>query len=150
MVHMNLSSYFQCLVVIYYIVMSSHAAYTLFLYIVHEFAYANIVPSWQWLLMHAFPCVLNTVRMGRNSLHFADNIFRYNFSNENVCILGQSSVKFVHKGLTDSKPVLGKIMVWHWTGEWMLVYLLMYICITWPQWVNTWMNKHIFGSVVVI
>ena len=40
------------------------------------------------------------------SRHFADDIFRRIFMNENFCILSKISLKFVHKGPIDDNLAL--------------------------------------------
>ena len=58
------------------------------------------------------------------------------------------SLKFVPKGPISNIPALVQIMAWHWPGnkplsEPMMVRLLTYICVTWPQWVKA--IQHIQG-----
>ena len=50
---------------------------------------------------------------------FADNIFKCIFSNENIWILIEFSLKFVPKGLIpiSNTPALGQIMAWHLLGD---------------------------------
>ena len=50
------------------------------------------------------PQLVNTLRSGQNSQHFADRILKWIFFNENHCILIQISQKFVPKGSTDTMP----------------------------------------------
>ena len=52
-------------------------------------------------------CSINTLRLRQDGFDFAD-IFTYNFSNENRCILIIISMKYVHKGLIDNDPVLAE------------------------------------------
>ena len=52
-----------------------------------------------------------------NSRHFADDIFKRIFSNENVRISIKISLKFVLQSPTDNKSVLVQIMSWRRTGE---------------------------------
>ena len=85
---------------------------------------------------------LNTLRPGQNWRHFADNIFKCIFLNENVWIPTKISLKFVPKGPINNIPALVQIMAWRRTGdkplsEPMMVRLPMHICLTQPQWVNT-------------
>ena len=51
-------------------------------------------------------------------------------------------LKFVSKGLINNIPALVQIMAWRRLGakplsEPMMFSLLMHICVTWPQWVNS-------------
>ena len=61
------------------------------------------------------------------------------------------SLKFIHKGLIDNISTLVQIMASGQTGakplsEPMLIILLMHICITWLQWVNTGRAEFILGE----
>ena len=73
--------------------------------------------------------------------HFADDIFKCIFLNENVWIPIKISLKFVPKCPINNNPSLVQIMVWRRTGtkplfEPMMGSLLTHICVTRPQWVN--------------
>ena len=86
--------------------------------------------------------VLNTLRPRQNGRHFADDIFKRIFLNENVWIPIKISLKFVPKGPINSIPALVQMMVWRRPGakplsEPMMVSLLTHICVTRPQWVNS-------------
>ena len=79
-----------------------------------------------------------TTRPRRNEQHFADDIFKHIFFNENVWISITISLKFVPMGLINDIPALVQIMVWRRLGdrpfsETLMVKLLTYICITPPQ-----------------
>ena len=83
---------------------------------------------------------LDTLRLGQNGCHFADDLFKYIF-NENVWISSKITLMFVPKGPIDNIPALVQIMAWRRPGdkplsEPMLVRLPMHICIAQPQWVN--------------
>ena len=52
----------------------------------------------------------------QNSRHFADDIFKWIFLDENRRILIRISLKLVPNGPIDDKPTLFQIMVWHRTG----------------------------------
>ena len=71
--------------------------------------------------------VFNQLRPRQNGHRFADDIFKCIFSNENVWILIKISLKFVPWCRPGDKPL----------SEPMMASLLMYICVTWPQWVKT-------------
>ena len=86
--------------------------------------------------------ILNTLRPRQNGRHFADNIFKCIFLNENVWIGIKNSLKFVPKGAINNIPTLLQIMAWRRSGdkplsESMLVSLPTHICIIRPQWVNS-------------
>ena len=55
---------------------------------------------------------LNTLRPGQNGRHFADNIFKCIFLNENVWIPIKISLKFFPKGPINNIPALVQIMAW--------------------------------------
>ena len=60
---------------------------------------------------------VNTLRPRRNEQHFADDIFKRIFFNENVWILIKISLKFVPKGPIYSIPALVQIMAWRRSGD---------------------------------
>ena len=90
---------------------------------------------------------VNTLRPRQNGCHFADDIFKCIFLNENVSIPIKISMKFVPKGPIKNNPALVQIMAWRRPGdkplsEPVMVSLLTHICVTRPQWVNVeWYNK---------
>ena len=55
-----------------------------------------------FILQHLYP--LNTLRPRQNERHFADNIFKYVFINENIWIQFNTSLKFVPKGPINDIP----------------------------------------------
>ena len=84
---------------------------------------------------------MNSLRPRKNGRHFADDIFKCIFLNENVWILIRISLKFVPQGPINNIPALVQIMAWRRRGNKplfgpMMVRLPMHICITRPQWVN--------------
>ena len=90
---------------------------------------------------HKTYSIFNTMRPRRNEQHFADDIFKRIFFNENVWITIKNSLKFVPKGPINNIPALVQIMAWRRPGdkplsEPMLVSLPTHICVTRPQWVN--------------
>ena len=103
----------------------------------------------QWRPRFLTPCdairpqwvrYVNVLRPRRNEQHFADDIFKRIFFNENVWILIKISLKFVPKGPINNIPALVQIMAWRRSGdkplsETMMVSLPTHICITRPQWV---------------
>ena len=87
--------------------------------------------------------VFNTLRPRRNEQHFADDIFKRIFFNENIWISIEISLKFVSKGPINNIPALVQIMAWRRSGDKplskpMMVSLLTLICVTRPQWVNVY------------
>ena len=82
-----------------------------------------------------------TLRPRQNGRHFADDIFKCIFLNENVWIPIEISLKFVPHGSINNIPGLVQIMAWRRPGdkplsEPMIVSLLTHICVTRPQWVK--------------
>ena len=74
-----------------------------------------------------------------NGRHFADDIFKCIFLNENVWIPIKVSLKFVPKGPINNIPALVQIMAWRRPGdkplsEPMVVSLPTHICVARPQW----------------
>ena len=83
----------------------------------------------------------NTLRPRQNGRHFPDDIFKLIFLNENLCILIETSLKFVPVGPINNIPALVHIMAWRRPGdkplsEPMMVSLLTHISVTRPQWVK--------------
>ena len=86
--------------------------------------------------------LVNTLRPRQNGHHFADDIFKCIFFNENIWILIKISLRIVPKGRINNIPALVQIMAWRRSGdkplsEPMIVSLPTHICVTRPQWVNT-------------
>ena len=84
--------------------------------------------------------VFITLRPRQNGSHFAADIFKCIFLNENVWISLMISLKFIAKVWINNIPSYVQRMDWCWPGnkplsETMIVSLLTHICITWPQWV---------------
>ena len=83
---------------------------------------------------------INTLRPRQNGRHFADNIFKCIFLNENVWISIKISQKFIPTDLISNNPALVPIMAWRRPGnkplsEPMTVSLPTHICVALPQWV---------------
>ena len=70
--------------------------------------------------------VVNTLRPKRNGQHFADDIFKRIFLNENVLISIKISLKFAPKSPINNIPALVQIMAWRRSGQWWLVYRCIY------------------------
>ena len=105
---------------------------------------------WHWLhnyqadvqAWNTFHKGINTLRLRQNGRHFADDIFKCIFLNENVWISIKISLKFVPWNHINNIPALVQKMAWRRPGdkplsEPMMVSLLMHICVTRPQWVKS-------------
>ena len=84
---------------------------------------------------------INTLRPIQNGRHFADDIFKWIFLNENVWIPIKISLKFVPRGPTNNITALVQIKAWRRPGDKplsgpMMVRLPTQICVTRPLWVN--------------
>ena len=87
--------------------------------------------------------VVNSLRPRQNGRHFADDVFKCIFLNENVWILLKISLKFVPKGPINNMPSLVQVMTWRRPGdkplsEPMLVSLLTHISVTRPISLDMW------------
>ena len=85
---------------------------------------------------------LNSLRLRQNGRHFADDVFKWIFLNENVWISLKISLKFVPKVPINNIPALVQIMARRCPydkplSEPMMVNLLMHICVALPQLVNS-------------
>ena len=94
----------------------------------------------------SFTKEVNTLRPRRNRRHFADDIFKCIFLNENVLISINISLKFIPNGPINNIPALDQIMAWRRPGdkslfEPMMIISLTHICVTRPQWVNPRLAK---------
>ena len=83
-------------------------------------------------------CLFNTLRPRQNGRHFADDIFKCIFLNENVWIPIKISMKFVPKGPINNIPALVQIIAWRRPGnkplsEPMMVVSPTHICVTRPH-----------------
>ena len=91
----------------------------------------------------------NTLRLWQNGRHFADDIFKGIFWNENVWIPIKFSLKFVPKGPINNIPALVQIMAWRRPddkplSEPMIVSLPTHICVTRPQSVKSVISEHMW------
>ena len=85
---------------------------------------------------------LNTLRPRPNGHHFADDIFKGIFLDENIWIPVKISLKFVPKGAINNIPALVQMMAWRRSGdrplsETMVVGLPTHICVIRSQWVKS-------------
>ena len=58
-----------------------------------------------------------SLTLRQNGCHFADDIFKCIFLNENICILLKILLKFVLKGWMKNIPALVQIMAWRRLGD---------------------------------
>ena len=84
---------------------------------------------------------IRTLRPRQNGRHFADDIFKCIFLNENVWFPIKISVNCVPKGPIDNNAALAQIMAWRRPGDKPLSEPIMFsstthICVTRPQWVK--------------
>ena len=89
---------------------------------------------------------INTLRPRQNGRLFADDCFKRIFLNENNRISIKISLKFVPKGPIINIPALVQRMAWRRSGdkplsEPMMVRSLTHICVTRPQWVDSFRIK---------
>ena len=87
------------------------------------------------------PQWVNTLRPRQNGRHFAENIFKCIYLNENAWIYRKISLKFIPNVRIYNIPSLVQIMAWHRPGakpfsEPIMVILSTHICVTRPQWVK--------------
>ena len=118
------------------------------LYVLHALAWKYICSasylleiSLHWSMDALLMCWQqnNTLRPGQNGRHFADDIFKCIFVNENVWIPIKISLKFVPEGPINNIAALVQIMAWRRPGdkplsEPMMVRLPTHISVTQPQW----------------
>ena len=90
----------------------------------------------------------NSLRPRQNRHHFADDVFKCNFLNENVWIPIKILLKFVPQCPINNIPALVQIMAWRRSGdkplsEPMMIGLLAHICVTRPQGVKYCPKKRV-------
>ena len=95
----------------------------------------------------------STVRPIRKRIHFAVNIFKCIFLNGDVWIWLKFHWSLFLRVQWRIFLALVQIMAWCWPGdkplsEAMMVRLLTYICVTWPQWVQILQSKSDFYHVI--
>ena len=104
---------------------------------------ANTINIHSWYKGHSGNDTgINTLRPRQDGRHFPDDIFKWNFVNENAWIPIKILLKFVPKDPINNIPALVQIMAWCRSGDKplsdsMMVNLLRHMCVTRPQWVNT-------------
>ena len=84
--------------------------------IVYLWCHWSRCPFWN-VLMFDWTEALNTLRPKQNGRHFADDIFKRIFLNENVWIPIKISLKFVPKDPINNIPALVQIMAWRRPGD---------------------------------
>ena len=96
--------------------------------------------------------LVNTLRLRQNGRHFADDIFKCIFLNENMWISIGISLNFQPKGPINNIPALVQIMPWHWPGDkpfFEVKSLLTHICVTRLQWVKYVKTRYWLHTTVV-
>ena len=106
-----------------------------------ENAFENVICKCRQFCSGLTMLTLNTLRPRQNGRHFADDMFKCIFLNENVWIPIKISLTFVPEGRINNIPALVQIMAWRRPGnkplsEPMMVSFPTHICVTRPQWVN--------------
>ena len=89
--------------------------------------------------------LINSLRPRRNRRHFADDIFKCTFLNENVLNSIKISPQFIPTGPINNSPVSVQITVWRRPGDKpiskpMMIILLTHICVTRPQRVKLYLT----------
>ena len=109
----------------------------------HHLYMTDTIRSTPSYIKHECPVIptINTLRPRKNGRHFADDIFKCIFLNENDWIPIKISLKFVPLGPINNIQALVQIMAWCRPGDkplsWpMMVRLPTHIYVTRPQWVN--------------
>ena len=91
-------------------------------------------------------CKDYSLKPRRNGRHFADDIFKWIFTNKRVCILIGISLKFVPKRQIGDKSELVQVMACRRKGDkplpepmltWFTMFTDAYICVTTGRWVNS-------------
>ena len=103
--------------------------------------FKQIIPEnvWKMLAILFQHYCVNTLRPRQDGRHFADDIFKCIFLNENFLIAIKISLKFVPKGPINNIPTIGsdngfsRRQAIIWTN---VSYLMTHICVTRPQWVK--------------
>ena len=106
--------------------------------------------------------LFNSLRLRQNGRHFADNVFKCIFLNENVWISLKISMKFVPKGLINNISPLVQIMAFenivcemaamtsHYLNQWWLVYWHIYALLGLDELINLYTPKKIMNNFRLI
>ena len=96
----------------------------------------------------------DTLRPRQNGRHFADDMFKCIFLNENVWIPIEISLKFVPRGSINNNPALFQIMAWRRPGdkplsESMMVSSLthIYASLGLNEWIPAWISNRMSRKV---
>ena len=109
-----------------------------------------------WFKLHEiiYGCSIhiNILRPRQNGRHFADDIFKWIFLNENVWIPIKMSLKIVPQGPINNILTLVQIMAWRRPGDKplsgpMMVRLPTHICVTRYQWVKSAVVQNIWPTI---
>ena len=109
---------------------------------IHEMKNFCSISIQLWRFLPLYWCkIFNSLRPRPNRHHFANDISKYIFENENEWISPRISLKFVPKVRINNIPALVQIMAWRRPGdkplsEPMMASILTHICVTQPQWVK--------------
>ena len=68
------------------------------------------------MLAFSYKEYINSLRPRQNRRHFADDVFKCNFVNENVWIPIKISLKFIPKVPVNNIPTLVQVMAWRRPG----------------------------------
>ena len=93
-------------------------------------------PKLNRTLKQGMDASFNTMRPRQIGRHFADDIFKWIFLNENVWILIKISLKFAPKGPINNSPSLVQLMAWCRLAPWFSVFH----DVPQGQWVNAAFN----------
>ena len=108
-----------------------------------DFLFIHLTFYSSYLSLTGFKLIrfVNTLRPRQNGRHFADDMFKCIFLNENTWIPIEILLKLVPQGPINNIPALVQIMAWRRLGDKplsgpMMVRLPTHICVTRPQWVK--------------
>ena len=95
----------------------------------------------------------STLRPRQSCRHFADDIFKCIFLNENFRISNKISLKFVPRGPISNIQAFVQLIAWRRPGdkplsEPIVVRSLTHICITRPQWVYGTRELQVFDCII--
>ena len=83
----------------------------------HILACGSVILKWSGFTQLPNQLTINQLRPDQNGQHFADNIFKWIFLNENYCIFMQILRNFAPKGPIDKCSASGQVMAQHQTGD---------------------------------
>ena len=86
----------------------------------HSHTVSNVLLQWARIKLSS----INTLRPRQNGRHFADDIFKCIFLNENVLISSKISLRFVPKGPINNIPAWTAPS--HYLNQWWLIYRRIY------------------------